>query len=240
VITLDDVIKHARDREFMSGVERDHARVKATGEVFTPTELVQQMLDELPQELFTDPTKTFIDPACGDGQFLSEVLIRKMQNGIDFETALKTIYGIDIMPDNVRLCRQRLMCGQLEMKSIVYRNVITADGLESDYGFGRKPPPEPVKLSKAEKAALRAEERAQRATQREAERAARAEARAKNAIEKAEEKAKKAAEKAAKKSVDISSGSASVGRRRSKHARGSEEPIAPEAAALFDFPTRDL
>ena len=46
--------------------------------------------------------RTFIDNSCGDGQFLSEVLIRKLESGIDFEQALKTIYGVDLMPDNVK------------------------------------------------------------------------------------------------------------------------------------------
>jgi type I restriction-modification system DNA methylase subunit len=59
----------------MSGIEREQARVKATGEVFTPTSLVQEILDKLPNSYFTDKTKTVLDPSCGDGQFLGEVLI---------------------------------------------------------------------------------------------------------------------------------------------------------------------
>jgi hypothetical protein len=134
------IIKHIRDRDYMSGVERDKLRVKATGEVFTPTPLVQEILDELPQELFKDPTKTFIDPACGDGQFLGEVLIRKVENGIDFETALSTIYGVDLMQDNVDLCRERLLCGREDLSHIVEKNIVCADGLEYDYNFGEPYP----------------------------------------------------------------------------------------------------
>jgi type I restriction-modification system DNA methylase subunit len=58
----------------MSGVERERNRVKATGEVFTPTPLVEEILDKMDQQLFIDPTKTFLDPSCGDGQFLASVL----------------------------------------------------------------------------------------------------------------------------------------------------------------------
>ena len=75
-------IQHARNREYMSGVERDKLRIKQTAEVFTPTPLVQEILDKLEEEnptLFSDPTKTFLDNSCGDGQFLSEVVIRKME-----------------------------------------------------------------------------------------------------------------------------------------------------------------
>jgi len=132
---LSNYIKHLRDREYMSGTERDQARVKATGEVFTPTELVQEILDQLPQELFTDSTRTFLDPACGDGQFLSEVLIRRLENGIDFETALSTIYGVDLMIDNVDLCRERLLCGQEHLRHIVEENIYQSDGLKFSYDF---------------------------------------------------------------------------------------------------------
>ena len=83
-LLLLSIVSHARNREYMSGVERDKIRTKANGEVFTPTPLVQEMLDQLPQDLFSDPTKTFLDNSCGDGQFLSEVLIRKLENGIAY------------------------------------------------------------------------------------------------------------------------------------------------------------
>ena len=120
----------------MSGIERDKVRVKATGEVFTPTDLVRQVLESLPLEVFTDPTKTFLDNSCGDGQFLSEVLICKLENGIDFETALSTIYGVDLMPDNVKLCQDRLLCGQEHLRHIVEKNIVCADALTYNYCFG--------------------------------------------------------------------------------------------------------
>ena len=130
--TLKQVTAHARDRDYMSRIERDKLRVKATGEVFTPTKLVQEILDEMPQEIFEEKEKTFIDPACGDGQFLSEVLIRKMQNGIGFLTALATIYGVDIMEDNIDLCRERLACGSKHpyVWKILNRNIICDDALK--------------------------------------------------------------------------------------------------------------
>ena len=119
----------------MSGIDREKARVKATGEVFTPTALVQEILDTLPQDVFTDPDKTFLDPSCGDGQFLGEVLIRKVESGIDFETALGSIYGVELMEDNVMLCRERLLCGRTDLQHIVDNNIICADGLRYHYRF---------------------------------------------------------------------------------------------------------
>lgn len=135
MIILKQIVDHIRNRSYMSGVEREQSRVKATGEVFTPTELVQEVLDKMPQELFKDPTKTFLDPSCGDGQFLGEVLIRKMENGIDFETALGTIYGVDLMQDNVELCRERLLCGREDLRHIVEKNIVCHDALTYDYSF---------------------------------------------------------------------------------------------------------
>jgi len=132
---LNQVIEHIRYRPYMGGIERDENRKKSTQEVFTPTPLVQEMLNRLPQDQFTDNTKTFLDPSCGDGQFLGEVLINKMENGIDFETALGTIYGVDLMQDNVELCRERLLCGREDLRHIVEQNIVCADGLRYHYRF---------------------------------------------------------------------------------------------------------
>ena len=132
---ISDVIEHIRNRTYMSGVSRNNLRVKSTGEVFTPTPLVQEMLDQLPDDVFTDPTKTFLDNSCGDGQFLGEILIRKMENGATFEQALSTIYGVDFMIDNVDLCRERLLCGREDLRHIVEQNIYQADGLKFSYDF---------------------------------------------------------------------------------------------------------
>ena len=132
---ISNVIDHIRNHTYMSGVERERFRVKATGEVFTPTPLVQEILDQLPTEVFTDPVKTFLDPSCGDGQFLGEVLIRKMENGSTFEQALSTIYGVDLMQDNIDLCRERLLCGREDLRHIVEKNIVCADALRYHYRF---------------------------------------------------------------------------------------------------------
>jgi len=132
---LSEVIDHIRNRTYMGGVERDKLRVKVTGEVFTPTELVREMLEQIPINQFTDPAKTFLDNSCGDGQFLGEVLIRKMENGSTFEQALSTTYGVDLMIDNVDLCRERLLCGQEQFRHIVEQNIYQADALKFSYKF---------------------------------------------------------------------------------------------------------
>ena len=137
-------IEHARNRGYMSGVERDKLRVKQTAEVFTNTPLVQEMLTELEKQdlsIFSDPSKTFLDNSCGDGQFLSEVVIRKMEtSGCSLIQALSTTYGVELMEDNVIECRARLAGpnptpGILE---IVNRNIVHHNALTYHYMFGEE------------------------------------------------------------------------------------------------------
>jgi len=139
---LINFILHARNREYMSGVERDKLRIKQTAEVFTPTPLVQEMLNKLEEQdptLFSDSTKTFLDNSCGDCQFLSEVVIKKMEkNGCTLEQALKTTYGVELMEDNVIECKKRLVGPNPtpEILEIVNRNIVCHDALTYDYKFG--------------------------------------------------------------------------------------------------------
>ena len=116
-------------------VVRETERIKAHGEVFTPTALVKELVEKLPVKQFEDPTKTFLDNSCGNGQFLSEVLIKKLEQGHEFKIALSTIYGVDIMTDNVLICQNRLLCGIEELRHIVEKNIVCADALTYDYSF---------------------------------------------------------------------------------------------------------
>lgn len=132
---------HIRNRVYMSGVDRDKLRIKNTAEIFTPQPLVIEMLDNLENEspeLFTNADKTFIDNSCGDGEFLGEIVIRKMErSGCSLEKALSTTYGIDIMEDNIKECKKRLAGPNPtpEILEILNKNIICADGLTYDYLF---------------------------------------------------------------------------------------------------------
>jgi len=103
------------NHQYMSGVERSFERVKNSGEIFTPTDLVLEMLSKCDLDIFS-PNKTVLDPACGDGQFLYAVyLIKTIHFGMTHEDALEDIYGVDIMRDNVDLCKKRLGGGTIIM-----------------------------------------------------------------------------------------------------------------------------
>lgn len=107
-----------------TGVERlvkSTERVRDLGEVFTPAATVQTMLDLLPDEMWVPhPSPTFLEPACGDGNFLVAILDRKLTavsdaarasaleggsapTGVQFHglEALASIYGVDISHDNI-------------------------------------------------------------------------------------------------------------------------------------------
>ena len=106
-----------------------HKRVKETAEVFTPTELVQKMLDDLDIDWENPPKdKTFLDPTVGSGQFLVELAKR----GIP----AKNLYGVDIMPDNIETCKKRLQNVLGDDSETLYwidRNIVQGDALTFDY-----------------------------------------------------------------------------------------------------------
>lgn len=94
-------------------------RVTDHGEVYTAEREVNAMLDLVKQE--TDRIDSrFLEPACGNGNFLAEVLSRKLasvkrkykKSTYDYERnsilAVSSIYGVDILLDNVIDCRERM------------------------------------------------------------------------------------------------------------------------------------
>ena len=105
----------ADQHDYMGGITREQYRIKATGEVFTPTPLVIDICKNLGLDRFA-PGETVIDPACGDGQFLIVALgIKMFHHGMTREDALQDLYGVDIMRDNVDLCKRRLGGGNIIM-----------------------------------------------------------------------------------------------------------------------------
>lgn len=94
-------------------------RVADHGEVFTAEREVNAMLDLVKDETERIDSR-FLEPACGEGAFLKEILRRKLavvkkqygKNPYDYERysvlAVTSIYGVDILEDNAEICRQNL------------------------------------------------------------------------------------------------------------------------------------
>jgi len=131
-----DKIKELADQHgYMSGVDRMSDRVKKTGEVFTPTDLVIEILQKMDINTFA-PGKTVIDPACGDGQFLVPVKYLKMFHfNMSEQDALKDIYGVDIMRDNVDMCIARLGGGNIIMGNTLDPNTRLSE--QTDYEYNK-------------------------------------------------------------------------------------------------------
>lgn len=82
-------------------------RVRDVGEVFTPDFLVEQMLDQFPASAW-DKSKNWLEPTCGNGQFILGILRRKLARGHSMLEALNTTFGADIMADNISECHMRI------------------------------------------------------------------------------------------------------------------------------------
>src|SRR5213592_2557183 len=95
-------------------------RVDDHGEVFTPAWMVEAMLDLVKEESERIDSR-FLEPACGSGNFLVQILRRKLADvelkygRFDFEQrhyallALMSIYGVELLPDNIAECRANLL-----------------------------------------------------------------------------------------------------------------------------------
>lgn len=119
-------------------------RVRDLGEVFTNEREVNAMLDLIPNITIE---MTFLEPSCGNGNFLIEILRRKLNlisKEDDTPTAIlkcyASIYGVDIMPDNVTESKQRMLDMlpmkelEQEVKTILDNQIIVGDFLKM-YGY---------------------------------------------------------------------------------------------------------
>lgn len=125
----------------MSSQVKSKKRVAEHGEVFTNEREVNAMLDLVKQETERIDSR-FLEPACGTGNFLIEILRRKLEvvkarykkSQWEYEKnaliAVMSVYGVDIMPDNVEECKIRLFdlfCGYYKQ---LFKKQIKKDYLE--------------------------------------------------------------------------------------------------------------
>jgi hypothetical protein len=117
-------------------------RVTDHGEVYTNEREVKAMLDLVKSETERIESR-FLEPACGNGNFLAEVLIRKL-NVVDARykksqqewerysvLAVSSIYGVDILEDNAEECRERLFLIYKEKYSKNFGTKIKSECLDS-------------------------------------------------------------------------------------------------------------
>ena len=144
---FDQVSENTRPENLVKSKERvaDH------GEVFTPTWMVEDMLDLVKSESERIDSR-FLEPACGSGNFLKAVLARKLRavearyGKSEFERrqyalfALMSIYGIELLADNILECRQNLLsifteflgATDVEVWRLAANNVLGANIIQGD------------------------------------------------------------------------------------------------------------
>lgn len=118
-------------------------RVQELGEVFTAEREVKAMCDLIPAEVWENIESTFLEPTCGNGNFLVEIYSRKLAKCItdkDGVRALASITAVDIMPDNCEESRERLREMFLQrfpdsdqlgaVDEVLQKNIICGDSLE--------------------------------------------------------------------------------------------------------------
>lgn len=114
--------------------DRGRDRVKTTGEVFTPMDLCKRLIRQIPEEKLIDPSTTYLDNSCGDGNYLAalyEVLTKEY--GHDGSHVLNhQLYGIDLMPDNISTARDRL---GIVPGMPAWDHIVCADATRYDYSF---------------------------------------------------------------------------------------------------------
>lgn len=118
-------------------------RVRKYGEVFTPEWMVEKMLDALEAQDNPDafePETTFLEPSCGEGVFVVEILRRKFarcKKRSDYTTALRSVYAMELLADNVEitiknveaLCEEYFKPTKKELE-IIRDHIIQADSLK--------------------------------------------------------------------------------------------------------------
>jgi len=93
---------------------KSRERVRDHGEVFTPEQIVNDMIALIPDEAWANPRAPIIEPTCGNGNFIMGVLAKLTGLGIYIEDALHRVFGLDIMYDNIIECHTRVFAAYLK------------------------------------------------------------------------------------------------------------------------------
>ena len=100
-------IKKLIDTDYLTEIRKE--RRKKTNEFYTPYSIVKKMCDKVPEEDWADPNKTFCEPSFGNGNFVLYIIWNRLQHGIDWKTTLETLYGVELMQDNVYETHARII-----------------------------------------------------------------------------------------------------------------------------------
>ena len=123
-------MKNKHNEELGSEIERSDDRIDITGEVFTPIELCNSMIDEISEENLKNPNSVFLDPTAGNGNFLVALKTKLLNYHTEEHVLNHMLYAVELMEDN-----HKEMCERLGV-DINHPHYVCHDALTYDYSFG--------------------------------------------------------------------------------------------------------
>ena len=124
------MVKNKHNKLVGSDIERSDERIDLTGEVFTPMELCNIMVDEIPLNILKNPDSTFLDNSAGSGNFMIALRERLKEYHSEEHIVNNMLYAVELMEDN-----HKEMCDRLGVE-VDHPHYICHDALTYDYSFG--------------------------------------------------------------------------------------------------------
>ena len=131
------MVKNKHNKLVGSDIERSDERIDLTGEVFTPMELCNIMVDEIPLNILKNPDSTFLDNSACSCNFMIALRERLKEYHSEEHIVNNMLYAVELMEDN-----HKEMCDRLGVE-VDHPHYMCHDALTYDYSFG-----EPVGLEK--------------------------------------------------------------------------------------------
>ena len=121
------------------------SRRKGTGgsqEFFTPYSLVKRICDKISEADWSNSEKTFLEPSFGNGAFVCYIIYNRILHGVSWKDTLKTLFGVELLPDNVQETKDRIISLLSEMEiqfnkeealKIMDHNLVCSDFFKWDF-----------------------------------------------------------------------------------------------------------
>ena len=114
----------------------------STNESFSPYSMIMKMCNKVPESDWADPEKIFLESSFGNGQFILAIIYKRLMAGVDLMTTLKTLFGVELMEDNVQETKDRIldMLDKMEIEyhrpsvmKILNKNLVCSDFFKWDF-----------------------------------------------------------------------------------------------------------
>ena len=124
--------------------ERQSRRSGSSGtqEFYTPYSIVKRMCEKISDSDWSNPEKTFLEPSFGNGQFILYIIWKRINSGISWKDTLSTLYGVELMEDNVQETKERILnlldsldieYSRREAQEIMDHNLVCSDFFKWDF-----------------------------------------------------------------------------------------------------------